>query len=307
MLGNLPHLDAAQSVFFSRQLEEIDATLYNVKYGQLEALELLTPKPVSPGAESHTYRQFDRRGMAEITSNYANQSKRVDVEGKEYTSYLRSMRLSFGISIQEIRNAQHAGTDLDMMRVMAARRGIDEKLNQIALLGSTEHNLYGLYTQPNASTYTVIADGTGSSALWSTKTADLILRDMFGIVDSIPTTTNEVEHPKRLLLPHSRLRLIQTKRMGAGDGVLTVLGFFQVARPGIEVRGALFLDTAGATATARMVAYDPDVMNVRWLVAVPFESFPQQLVGMEYVTECHARCGGVIMSYPLTMAYGDGI
>lgn len=310
MLGNLPHLDAAQSAFFARQLEEIDATLYSVKYGKLEALELVTTRPVNIGAESHTYRQFDRRGMAEITANYTTQSKRVDVDGKEFTSYLRSMRLSFGISIQEIRTAQFAGVDLDMMKVMAARRGIDEKLNQIALLGSAEHNLFGLFNQPNAGSYTVLADGTGSSALWTAKTPDQILRDLFGIVDFIPTATAEVEQCKRLLMPYSRFRLLSSRKAsttGAGDGTLTILGFFQTARPGVQVRGALFLDTAGAGSTARMVAYDPDPMNVRWLVAVPFESFPQQLHGMEYVTECHARCGGVIMSYPMTMAYGDGI
>jgi hypothetical protein len=86
-----------------------------------------------------------------------------------------------------------------------------------------------------------------------------------------------------------------------------VLTFFKTQRPDIEVRGALLLDTAGAGGTARMVAYDPSPVNVQWAVAVPFESFPPQLQGMEYVIECHARAGGVFMRYPLTMAYGDGI
>lgn len=308
MLGKFPHMDTAQTVFFSRQLEEVDKTLYNVRYGKLEALELVEPKPMHPGAETYTYRQFDRRGLAEIVSNYQTQSKRVDVEGKEFTSYLRSIRVSFGISIQEIRAAQLAQSDLDMQKAMAARRSIDEKLNQIALVGSAEHGLFGLYNQPTAGSYTVPADGTGSSALWANKTSDLILRDMFGIVDQIPTNTAEVETAKRLLMPYSRHRLITSKKLStAGDGTLTVLNFFNTARPGVQVRGALFLDTAGAGGLARMVAYDPDPMNLQWLVAVPFESFPTQLIGMEYVTECHARAGGVVLRYPLTMVYGDGI
>lgn len=308
MLGKFPHMDAAQTVFFSRQLEEIDKTLYNVKYGALEALQLVEPRPVNPGAETYTYRQFDRRGLAEIVSNYQTQSKRVDVEGKEFTAYLRSLRVSFGIGIQEIRAAQFAGSDLDMQKAMAARRAIDEKMNQIALLGSAEHVIYGLYNQPTAGSYTVPADGTGSSALWANKTSDLILRDMFGIVDQIPTNTAEVENAKRLLIPYSRFRQITRQKLsGAGDGTMVILTHFQSARPGVQVRGALFLETAGAGGTARMIAYDPDPMNVQWLVAVPFESFPTQLIGMEYVTECHARAGGVVLRYPLTMVYGDGI
>lgn len=301
------HLDADQTAFFTRQLEDIDGQLYDVKIADLEARQLVDAKPIPPGAESHTYRMFDKRGVAKVMSNYASGSPRVDVDGKEYTAKVKSVRVSFGYSIQEIRSAAFAGTPLDAMKAMAARRAIDEKLNALALTGDSEHGLLGLFNQANAQTYTVPADGTGSSALWANKTADLILRDMFGIVDQIPTVTNEIEKPKRLLLPYSRLRLINSKRMGSGDGVLTVLKFFQVQRPDIEVRGALYLDTAGAGATARMVAYDPSPINQQWLVAVPFETFPPQLEGMEYVIECHARAGGVISRYPLTMAYGDGI
>jgi hypothetical protein len=301
------HLDAVQTAFFSRQLEEIDTQLYEVKMADLEVRQLVDVKPINPGAESHTYRQFDKRGVAKIMANYASGSPRVDVDGKEYTATLKSVRDSFGYSIQEIRNASFAGLPLDAMKAMAARRAIDEKLNAIGLSGDSEFGLLGLFNQTNAQTYTVPADGTGSSALWANKTSDLILRDMFGIVDQIPTVTKEVEKPKRLLMPYSRFRLISSKRMGSGDGTLTVLTFFKTQRPDIEVRGALLLDTAGAGGTARMVAYDPSPVNVQWAVAVPFESFPPQLQGMEYVIECHARAGGVFMRYPLTMAYGDGI
>lgn len=307
MLGTMPHLDAAQSVFFARQLEKIDEKLYDVKYAKLEATELVAVKPMDPGAESYTYRQHDRRGVAVIASSYQTGSPRADVSGAEFTSYLRSIRISFGISVQEIRNAIFAKTDLESYKAMAARRGIAEKLNSIGLLGSAEHGLIGLFNQPNAGIYTVPADGTGASALWSTKTADLILRDLYGLVDKISTDTLEVESAKRVLLPYSRFRLIGSKRLGTGDGLLNVLQAFQAARPGVEVRGALYLETAGAGGTARMVAYDPDPMNLEWIVAVPFESFPPQFSGLEYVTECHARAGGVVMRYPLTMTYGDGI
>lgn len=302
-----PHLDAAQTVFFNRQLEEIDGQLYNVKYGALEALELVSPKPLNIGAESYTYRSFDGRAVAKMTSNYSNGSPRADVDGKEDTSFVRSIRASFGYNIQEIRAAQLAGLPLDSMRAEQCRRSINEKLNSVALLGDAEHNLIGLFNQSNTTTYTVPADGTGSSATWATKTADQILRDMFGAVDKIPETTAEVEKPKRLLIPYTSLRLINSKRMGAGDGVLTVLKFFQVQRPDIEVRGALLLDTAGAGSTKRMMAYDPNRINQEWLLPIPFESFPPQLQGMEYVIECHARCGGVIVRYPLSICYADGI
>lgn len=301
------HLDAVQSVFFARQLEEIDGQIYNVKYGALEALELVSPKPLNIGAESYTYRAFDGKAVAKMTSNYANGSPRADVNGVEETSLVRSIRASFGYNFQEIRAAEMAKLPLDSMRAEMCRRSINEKLNSVALLGDAEHSLIGLFNQPSTTTFTVPADGTGSSALWINKSPDQILRDMFSTVDKVPETTAEIEKPKRLLMPYTSLRLINSKRMGAGDGTLTVLKFFQTQRPDIEVRGALLLDLAGAGSTKRLMAYDPSRINLEWLLPIPFESFPPVLQGMEYVVECHARCGGVICRYPLSICYADGV
>lgn len=302
------HLDANADIFFQRQLEEIDTRLFETKYGALEAVQLVQTKSLNPGAESYTFRRYDARGQAKIMSNYAIGSPRANVNGVESTSKVKSVRAHYGYNIQEIRAAAMAQVPLDPMSAMAARRMIDEALNKIGLLGDTEHGLIGLFNQPNAQTYTVPADGTGASALWANKTADQILRDLFGIVDQIPQNTNEIEKPKRLLMSYSRLRFISEKKVStAGDGTMSVLDYFRSKKPEIEVRGALFLDTAGAGSTQRMVAYDPNPMNQEWLVPIPFETFPTVLQGMEYVTECHARVGGVVSRYPLSMAYGDGI
>jgi hypothetical protein len=150
-------------------------------------------------------------------------------------------------------------------------------------------------------------DGTASpNTLWSGKTAASILTDLFNLVDSIPTLTKEVEHAKRLLLPYARLRYISRVKIDSVSPI-TVLQFFMENRPGVEVRGALFLDTAGANGVARAMAYDPARENLELLLPVAFESFPPERRGMEYVVENHARVGGVVYRYPLSAAYMDGI
>lgn len=299
------HLDDAQTIFFKRQLEEIDGQLYDIKYAKLEALELVSPKPLNPGANTYTYRMFDHRGMAVMTANYADGSPRSDVNGTETTVPVFPVRASFGYNVQEIRAAALAGQPLDAMKAMSCRRSINEKLNLVALLGDAEWGLIGLFNQASTNAYTVPATGTGSSKLWSTKTADQVLTDLFGIVDLIPTNTKEVENAKRLLMPYSLLRLINRMRVSTVSDT-TVLQFFKMQRPNIEVRGALYLDTAGASGVSRIMAYDPDRVNLEWLLPVPFESFPPQLKGLEYVIECHARVGGVVVRYPLTICYADG-
>lgn len=310
-----PFLDASQSTIFARQLEEIDGQLYDVKYAKLEALELVSAKPLNPGAESYTYRQFDGRAVAKFTANYANGSPRADVSGLEFTAYVKSCRASFGFNVQEIRAANMAGLPLDAMRAMTARRGINEALNVVALLGNAEFGLQGLFNLANTNTVTIPNGAVGASPLWSTKSGDEIVADMVACCDKINQVTLEIEAPKRLLISYARYRFITAKRLnttGAGapvgvGGDRTVLEQFKMVRPSIEVRGALMLDTAGAGATQRMMAYDPDRTNLEWLLPVPFESFQPQLNGMEWVVECHARAGGVVVRYPLTVCYGDGI
>lgn len=301
-------LDANADIFFQRQLEEIDKRLFETKYGALEALTLVQAKPLHPGAESYTWRRYDSRGQAKIMSNYATASPRANVNGVEETSRVRSVRAHYGYNVQEIRAASMAGVPLDAMNAMAARRMVDETLNTVGLLGDSEFNLVGLFNQPNAQTYTVPADGTGASAEWADKTSDQILRDLFGMLEQVYTTTKEIERPKRILMSHAKLRFIAQKKLSsAGDGTLSVLQYFQTKAPEVEVRGALFLDTAGDGGTERMIAYDPNPLNQEWLVPIPFETFPTERVGMEYKTECHARVGGVVCRYPLSMIYGDGI
>lgn len=299
--------DASVQAFFLRQLEEIDAQNYDVKYANLEAFELVSAKAMDPAKETYTYRQFDKKGVAIMTADYANGAPRAEVDGKEYTARVRSLRSSYGMSIQEMREAASTGTPLETFKAEAARRAINELINTTALTGNAEYSLLGLFNQSAAQTYTVPADGTGASALWTAKTADLILRDMFGIVDQIPTVTKEVEKPNMLLMPYANLRLISTKRLSTSASDTTVLEFFRQQRPGINVRGALLLDTAGSGGTARMVAYNNDPSIVQLLLPIPFEQFPAQQHSLQWTVECHARVGPVICRYPLSMAYGDGI
>lgn len=303
-------LDADQRVFFSRQLEEIDAKLYDKKYAKLEAFELMSVKTLSAGAESYTYRIYDSSGKAVMSSDYANGSPRVDVGGSEHTTLIRSVRASFGYSIQEIRAAQMAGLPLESMRAMAARRAIDEKLNKVALLGDSEFGLTGLFNNASIPLVSAGTGGTGSpNTLWTGKTADQIAQDLFALIDSIPTATHEVEKANRVLLPYSRFRLISAKPYTVGGAVTgeTVLQFVQRNRPGVEIRGALHLDTASAGGACRAMAYDASEEKLQLVCPIPFETFAPQAVGMESVVECHARIGSACVRYPLSAAYMDAI
>lgn len=301
------NLDADESVFFSRQLESVKTKSYDVKYPELKARTLI---PVSmdagSGAETINYKQYDQVGMAKIISNYAKDLPRVDVKAKEFTAKVKSLGASYGYTVQEVRAAKMAGVPLEQRKANAAKRAVLLKEENIACTGDTNHGLVGLFSHPNIADVAIPADGTGASAAWSAKTADLIVRDCNLLVSQVLTQSLGVEQPDTMIVPDAQYNLMATKQMTGINQ--TALKFFLETSPYIkEVIPWSRLKGAGAGGSDMFMVYkkSPDYLTLE--VPQDFEQFPAQEKGLEYEIPTHSRCGGVIVYYPLAFAKGDAI
>lgn len=301
------NMDASESAFLSRQLEEVRAKSYDVKYPQLMGREFLpVDNSVPSGAQTVTYYQYDQVGMAKVISDYADDLPRADVIGKEFTSPIRGIGDSYGYSIQEVRAAQMAGVPLEQRKANAARRAVEEKIDKIAQTGDATHNLLGFLNQPNANVFTIPVGVAGFQA-WSTKTPDEIVKDLNAVANFSFEATNGVEIADTILLPLAQYSYIASTRMGDGSDT-TILDFFMEANPFIKTVAPWYpLNTAGAGSTTRMVAYRRDPDAVQLIIPQEFEQLPPQPRNLEVVTPCHARCGGVVTYYPMTITYADAI
>ena len=302
------NLDADESIFFAKELEAKKAKAYDVQYAELKARKVL---PVSfeagPGAETIKYEQYDSLAVAKIVSSYADDLPRADVKGAEFISSVKSLGASFGYSMQEIRAAAMAKKPLEQRRANAAKRAILQKENDIAMFGDTATGLKGFLNHSSVPLVVLPADGTGASILWSTKTADQIIRDLNLIANTIFTNTKGVEMPDTLLLPVAKYAYISsTPRSSTSD--TTILEYFLKNNPFIKEVGWLneLLNAGAGGAIDRMVCYkrDPDKLSLE--IPQDFEQFPEQERNLEFVIPCHSRIGGVIIPYPLSMAYSDG-
>lgn len=308
MIRQFLNMDADESIFFARELESVKSKSYDVKYAELKARRLI---PVSmdagPGAETIKYEQYDQVGMAKVIASYADDLPRADIKGKEFVSMVRGLASSFGYSLQEVRAARMAGKPLEQRRANSARRAIEQKLNTIAFFGDTNHNLGGFINAANISTVTIPADGTGASALWTAKTADLILRDMNLVANFIVENTKGVEVPDTMLLPIQQYNIAASKRIGV-DSNMTVLRYFLETNPYIKgIEWVNELKGAGSGATDVIMAYKRDADHLSLEIPQDFEQFEVQPKNLEYLVPCHARIGGVIVYYPLSVCKGEGI
>jgi hypothetical protein len=302
-------LDAIATAFFQRQLEYIKSKTYDTKYKNLKAkLYLPTDSSAPSGTPTITYRSYSAAGHAKIISDYAHDFPRVDIYGVENTIKVHSIGDSYGYSIKEIRRAQIAGTNLNSRRADIAKRAIEEKIDDIAWNGDTKSNIQGFLDYPGISEYTVPV-GASTTTTWASKTPDEIILDLTGMVNGVNVPTKGKENVNQILLPRTQYNQINNTRMT--DTNMTILMYFKNNNPGIAVDVLDLLDGAGdptgVDSDDRMMAYVKDPNNLTLELPQPFEQIEADKRGMEYVIPCHAEIGGVIVYYPSSVIFGDGI
>lgn len=299
--------DANESMFFARQLEAIKAQTYDVKRANLNALQLMpVSTDVPEGATTITYRQYDTVGMAKVIANYANDLPRADVTGKEFTSNIRSIGNAFGYNTQEIRSAIFAGVNLPARKAMAATRAHQEKINALAFTGDADHGLPGLISNANVPEVTLAADGTGSSKTFASKTADKIVRDVNSLINKIISQSKGVHRATEVWMPVEQYALIATTQNSTASDT-TILQFLQQVHPGVTFRQVVELDGAGASGADRMYAIENSRDN--WAIEIPMmmKMYSPQQKGLEFEVPVESRFGGVIIEYPLALAFCDGV
>lgn len=285
-----------------KQLEYVKTKTYDIVYPEKKARRLIpVSNEIDPGAESMVYRQWDEFGAAVVIANYADDLPLVDVMVEEFTVKIQSLGQAYQWSIQDLRRSAMSGAMLDSRRARAARRAIENKIDDIAAAGLASGGLKGFVNHPNV---TLVAPITGS---WASASALQILADLDHLVTSIIETNKETFMPDTLVLPYSLFKIISTKPMSV-DNTTTVLQTFLKNSTHIRnVETWYKLDNADAAGTGpRIVCYkrDPEVLTLE--IPQEFEQFPPQARNLSFVVPCHARIGGVVIYYPLAMAYMDG-
>ena len=304
MSGNMMRLDANEQAFFKRQTEYIKSKTYDKKYRNLKAKMFIPVSTEAPsGSQFITWRSFSKIGLAKIIADYANDFPRADVYGEENTAKVYGIGNSYGYSIVEIRRAQMAGVNLSTMRAEAARRGHEELHDKLALLGDSDYNIPGFIDYPGITEGT-LTTGTGGNT-WALKTPDEIIADFTALKLAVSVPTNGREEINQILLPRQQYELVNTKRMTDTDK--TILAYFRANNPGVEVDVLDQLDGAGDSGKDRMMGYVKSPDNLVQEIPQMFEQFEPDKQGMEYVTPCHSEFGCVVVYYPQSVAYIDGI
>lgn len=298
--------DAGESAFFLRELEYVKARTYDTLYKDLKAFTLF---PISneadEGAQNIVYQQYTKVGVAKIIADYADDAPRTDVYGTEVTKRVYRVGDSYGYDVAEIRRSKMAGKGLEMRKAESARRASDEKINSIAFSGDTDHSIEGFIDYTGITEYTLSTGSAGDT--FALKTPDEIITDLSGIVTAIISATNAKEQPDTLLLPIDQYMLIANTRM-TGNTDKSILQYFLDTNPFITTVDWLSeLSGAGASGGDRMMAYKRDPMKLELEIPLPYRQLAPQAKGYGFEVLTETTTAGVIVYYPLSIAYCDGI
>lgn len=308
--------DAPQSGlgFLQSQTAHIEREINKVMYPDIQYPGLIPVDTSAPEwATTVTYYSMDKTGAAKWISGLGQDIPNAEVNSEQFNTPVYMAAIGYGWSIQEIGQAQMAGIALGTEKASAARRAYEEFVDNIALNGDATKNFLGLVNNTAITPANVPADGTGSSRLFTAKTADQVLRDLNEPLTDMFTVSKQVEIADTLLLPATTYGyLASTPRSSTSD--TTIMEYFRqnniyTAMTGqqLTIRILRGLETAGASATKRTIAYrrNPEVLKLhipmphRFLAPVTTNNIYFEVPGI-------FRLGGLDIRRPGAVRYRDG-
>lgn len=291
-------------IFLARQLDYVKSRIYDVNQAPLRGLQLVPMSTEVPEfAESFTYRIWDMVGMAVFISNYADDLPRVDVQGEEKTSMLKSIGDAYGYSLDEMRTAQALGVALSERKGRAARRAIEELINRVCLVGDTKHGFYGITNHPNIGETVINGNWTDPAT-----TGLQILDDLFAMYDAVRIQSFGYHLPNTLGIAPTRQTVLSRKSVNGENGTFeSVWTRFSAQYPNVQMIDAYELEPSAQGANdSTVLMYERDVDNLSIEIPRPFEQLPAEKRNLEMVIDCISKISGVILYRPLSITKGVG-
>lgn len=287
-----------------QDLNAIDRRVYEPNASELKARSIFSLKTDIPaGAKTYSYDVLTRSGVAKILAPGANDVPLVDADLTEETVKIYSIAAAFNISVQEVREAQMAGRQLDVTKADIVRKAIAEKENQIAFSGDGKYGIKGLTDAVGIQVYAAPQNEAGTSTQWKDKTGKEIVADIRKAKNMI-NKLNGHTADTLLLTPDSSEELEKTFNEFTQQSVLEYIrsqNWFQRIETVNDLKGK------GLADSNCFVVLDSSPNVVELGIPLDITRHPQEYAFPNTKVPFEERTTGLIIRYPMAIVRVDGI
>ena len=287
-----------------QDLNAIDRRVYEPNASELKARSIFSLKTDIPaGAKTYSYDVLTRSGVAKILAPGANDVPLVDADLTEETVKIYSIAAAFNISVQEVREAQMAGRQLDVTKADIVRKAIAEKENQIAFSGDSKYGIKGLTDAVGIQVYAAPQNEAGASTQWKDKKGKEIVADIRKAKNMI-NKLNGHTADTLLLTPDSMEELEKTFNEYTQQSALEYIrsqNWFQRIETVNDLKGK------GLTGTNCFVVLDSSPNVVELGIPLDITRHPQEYAFPNTKVPFEERTTGLIIRYPMAIVRVDGI
>lgn len=307
----LMRADSDETAFFSRQLEEILATPYNVVYPNRKARTLL---PVNSSVANYvdkvTFRQFDKVGKINRIHDEASDFPSVEVFGDEYSNPVFAYGGSYTYSFMDLQR-EAVGLSVPSMRNEALRYAFETNLDLVAAQGDDQSGsgFAGLINIPNM---TNAGSATLSPVDWTSGSITQVqvvnfFNDMRNLI--ISTTFGEFA-PDTVVMPIRMMNRLATtySAYSANSPIFmgSVLENFKMLVPGIEnIEFWDELKGVGGSGHDVVMMYQKDPRVLQLVIPMDYIQMPPQQKNMAFRVSAYMRIAGLQVHYPKAICYRE--
>lgn len=295
-------MDAGETIAFARELESVRAQIVEQEFPAYRARDYVTVVPgVDPGAESFTWYQFKRVGLARMIANYADDLPNISQYGIKNSTPIHGIGLSYSYSTQDIRRAAMMKRPLEARLGIQARSEIERKIDEVCAIGDAGRNITGMINSTSVPLVTV-----GFTGGWHTATAQEIVDDLNLMAITVWRQSKTVHVPDTILLSTDAYGIISTKVYSEFTGKTVLAVFLESQKMIKRVDSWVYLDLAAANGTDdRAICYQSGSSNVEAIVPLEYSQEPPQAQDLKFKIPVEARVGGVVWYLPFSAVYCD--
>ncbi|MEC9048864.1 MAG: major capsid family protein [Planctomycetota bacterium] len=323
--GRVPGLDASVAPTAANKLRYHYAKVYEHKYGQFKLAngEVLGFDTSPDKADkSYSYEIVDYAGYADWIGDDGVIMGEGSMSTTEHVGFMHRIGHKFSFTVFDLERAVKQGKQLPATRQRIAKKAHDAKMNWTFAFGDSGKKLHGLFTHPNIQVVLAPVSATATYSdnrdrLTENKDVDEILADLETIVETVPRTTNEELRTAKVCMPYHDISVLKRRRVGAGDGSLTIWQLIQDLYPDVqfmslpECDDAKRVDPKTGTNTSSISGQcwialpDLPADECGFVMVEPFTQRPPQEHDLKITTATHSKFGGFKCVQPLGVVRMD--